>query len=121
MTSKCHPANTITDADADADPKMDAAPVTEAPPPVRYCFRVRVEKIPGPPLGRSITLANDFMLRNFDREFSWDLDYVYTPANIGEEGKAWILIDVDKAASPSPKYEDVKLKVFRVNVVEEVM
>ncbi|KAF6833195.1 hypothetical protein CPLU01_05714 [Colletotrichum plurivorum] len=116
MTSSYQP----TEADGGIDSERKAS-VTETLNPVRYCFRVQVEKIPGPPLGRSITLANDFMRRNFDREFSWDLDYVYTPTNIGGEGKAWILIDVYKSATPSPKYGDVKLKVFRVGVVEEVM
>jgi hypothetical protein len=53
----------------------------------RYCFRVRVEDLPGPPLGRSITLANDFLRRNFHRSFSWDTDYVYTPVNIDGQGK----------------------------------
>lgn len=37
--------------------------------PVRYCFKVPVEQIPGPALGRSITLANDFMLPRFRRKF----------------------------------------------------
>jgi hypothetical protein len=77
-----------------------------------------VEDIPGAPLGRSITLANDFLRRNFDRDFSWISDYVYTPGNIGEEGKAWILLDVDKNVEPKPDLRDVALVIFRVKNVE---
>ena len=85
----------------------------------RFCFRVRVEDIPGPPLGRSLTLANDFLNRNFHRSFSWESDYVYTPANIGGEGKAWILLDVDKNVEPKPDLKDVELVTFRVKCGED--
>jgi hypothetical protein len=84
----------------------------------RFCFRVRVEDIPGPPLGRSITLANDYLRQNIGRDFSWDSDYVYTPVNIGEIGKSWILIDVDKNVEPKPDLKDVKLVTFRVRFIE---
>ncbi|KAK3904704.1 hypothetical protein C8A05DRAFT_31524 [Staphylotrichum tortipilum] len=82
--------------------------------PTRFCFRLRVEDVPGPRLGRSITLANDFLGRNFDRSFSWDGDYLYTPVNIDGEGKAWILLDVAKNVERKPEARDVKLKTFRV-------
>jgi hypothetical protein len=85
----------------------------------RYCFRVRVEDLPGPPLGRSITLANDFLRRNFHRSFSWDTDYVYTPVNIDGQGKAWVLLDVDKNVEPRPDSNEVDLFTFRVSVVED--
>lgn len=84
----------------------------------RFCFRVRVEDLPGLPLGRSITLADDFLRRNFHRSFSWDSDYAYTPVNIGEEGKAWILLDVDKNVETKPDLQDVKLVAFRVRFIE---
>lgn len=73
-----------------------------------------MEDVPGPPLGRSITLANNFLSRNFRRSFSWDSDYVYTPVNIGGQGKAWILLDIDKNVEPKPDPKDVKLVTFRV-------
>ena len=82
--------------------------------PTRFCFRLRLEDVPGPPLGRSITLANDFLSRNFHRSFNWDSDYPYTPANIDGEGKAWILLDVAKNVEPKPDSRDVNLKTFRV-------
>ncbi|KAK4033580.1 hypothetical protein C8A01DRAFT_19490, partial [Parachaetomium inaequale] len=85
----------------------------------RYCFRVRVEDVPGPPLGRSITLANDFLRRTFDRSFSWDSDYVYTPVNIDGQGKAWILLDVEKDVEPKLDLKDVNLSTFRVRVVND--
>jgi hypothetical protein len=85
----------------------------------RFCFRVQVEVIPGPPLGRSITLANDFLRRNFDRNFSWDSDYAYTPVNIGGEGKAWILLDVNKNVEPKPDPRDVELVTFKVRVIKD--
>lgn len=85
----------------------------------RFCFRVRVEDVPGPPLGRSITLANDLLKRNFGRSFNWDSDYVYTPVNIGGEGKAWILLDADKNVEPKPDLKDVELVTFRVRVIKD--
>ncbi|KAK2050946.1 hypothetical protein LY76DRAFT_466314, partial [Colletotrichum caudatum] len=85
--------------------------------PQRYCFRVRLEEIPGVPLQRSITLVNDFISQNFQRNFTWDKDYVHTPHNIDGNGKQWILLDVDTSTSPKPKYEDVMLHVYRVSVV----
>ena len=83
--------------------------------PTRFCFRVRVEDLPGPPCGRSITLANDFLSRNFRRTFSWDSDYPHTPVNIDGIGKAWILLDVATNVEPKPDLRDVNLKIFRVN------
>ncbi|KAK2047270.1 hypothetical protein LZ31DRAFT_629338 [Colletotrichum somersetense] len=94
-------------------PETDELPA----PPQRYCFRVRLEEIPGVSLGRSITLANDFVSKNFQRDFTWDKDYVYTPHNIDGVGKQWIFFDVDVDTSPKPIYEDVRLHVYRVSVV----
>ena len=88
------------------------------PAATRFCFRVRVEDIPGPPLGRSLTLAHDFVKRNFDRDFSWDTDYVYTPTNIGAEGKAWILLDVDKNVEPKPDLDSLTLVAYKVTAIE---
>lgn len=93
------------------DFKTEAA---NSPPPTRFCFRVRVEDLRGPPLGRSITLANQFLGQTFQRGFSWDSDYVYTPVNIGDKGKAWILLDVAKDVEPKPDLKDVRLQTFRV-------
>ena len=39
---------------------------------------------------------------------------MYTPCNIGEKGKAWILLDVDKNVEPKPAIQDVELVIFRV-------
>lgn len=78
---------------------------------------MRVEDLPGPPLGRSITLANHFLSRTFNRIFSWAIDYVYTPVNIDGRGKAWILLDVFKNPEPPPDPRDVKLKAFSVKSV----
>lgn len=89
------------------------------PTATRFCFRVRVEDVPGPPLRRSLTLANDFLNRNFHRSFNWDTDYVYTPVNIGGEGKAWIFLDVDKNVEPKPDSKDVDLVTFRVKCDED--
>ncbi|KAK0720163.1 hypothetical protein B0H67DRAFT_178118 [Lasiosphaeris hirsuta] len=85
----------------------------------RFCFRVRVEDVPGPPLGRSLTLANDFLRRNFCRSFSWESDYVYTPVNIGGQGKVWVLLDVDKNVEPKPDLKDVELVTFRVRAIKD--
>lgn len=104
--------------DPEGEPKDDS---TGNPVATRFCFRLRVEDIPGVPLARSITLANDFLTRNFHRKFSWDQDYVYTPVNIGDEGKAWILLDVNKNMEPKPALQDVELVVFRVKVVGDSM
>ncbi|KAI6367777.1 hypothetical protein MCOR25_004853 [Pyricularia grisea] len=82
--------------------------------PVRYCFRVHVQHIPGPPLARSLTLANDFMRPRFDRDFDWAKDYVHTPVNIGEQGKSWVLLDVDKNVHKSASSQDVDLVILRV-------
>jgi len=90
-------------------------------PATRFCFRMRVEDIPGPPLGRSITLANDFLRRNFRRDFSWDTDYVYTPVNIGGEGKAWILLDVDKNVEPKLDLDELELVIYKVTAIEDLL
>lgn len=93
----------------------------ERPKPTRYCFRVRVEQIPGPPLGRSITLANDFMLPRFNREFDWDRDYVYTPVRIDQTGSQWLLLDIDKDLHPLADSRTVDLAVFRVSAEAGVL
>jgi len=80
---------------------------------------VRVEGVTGPPLGRSITLANHFLGRNFGRNFGWDRDYVHTPVNIGGNGKSWVLLDIDKNVELKPNPSDVELVAFRVRVIED--
>lgn len=88
---------------------------------MRYCFRVRVEQIPGPALGRSITLANDFMLPRFHRKFDWDYDYIYTPVNIERMGSMWLLLDVNRDLHPKTTSQNVDLVVFKVRSVGDVL
>ncbi|KAK1641523.1 hypothetical protein BDP81DRAFT_310146 [Colletotrichum phormii] len=99
-------------------PSTDGKAETATTPahPLRFCFRVKVEEIPGVPLQRSITLANDFLSQNFQRGFTWDSDYIYTPHDIADSGKKWILLDVGKNISTSSQYDDVELEVYRVNI-----
>lgn len=73
-----------------------------------------MEDIPDHPLSRSITLANDFLGRNFHRSFSWDTDYLYTPVGIDGKGKAWILLDFAKDIEPKPHSSNVNLKIYKV-------
>ncbi|KAL2759354.1 hypothetical protein ACRALDRAFT_2096768 [Sodiomyces alcalophilus JCM 7366] len=89
--------------------------------PVRYCFKVPVEQIPGPALGRSITLANDFMLPRFNRKFDWKHDYIYTPVNIEKSGHMWLLLDVGKDAYPQASSDNVDLAVFKVRSIDGVL
>ncbi|KAH6705627.1 hypothetical protein EV126DRAFT_171211 [Verticillium dahliae] len=89
--------------------------------PTRYCFRVRVEQIAGPALGRSITLANDFMLPRFGRKFDWVHDYIYTPVNIEKTGSMWLLLDINKDLHPKTTSQDVDLAVFKVRLVGDVL
>jgi hypothetical protein len=46
---------------------------------------------------------------------------VYTPVNIGEKGKAWMLLDVNKNVEPKPDPKEVEIVTFRVKVVEDSM
>lgn len=85
--------------------------------PTRFCLRVRVQEIPGPPLGRSLTLAKAFLQTKFGRPFSWETDYVYTPYGIEGEGKQWVLVDPDSrgaGAGAKVDVEDVRVVVLRV-------
>ena len=86
--------------------------------PTRFCLHVRVQEIPGPPLGRALTLAKAFLQTKFGRPFSWDTDYVYTPYGIEGEGKQWVLVDPDcrggGGAGAKVDVEDVRVVVLRV-------
>lgn len=93
---------------------MELETQTTGTEPTRFCFRVHVEDIPDHPLSRSITLANDFLGRNFHRSFSWDTDYLYTPVGIDGKGKAWILLDFAKDIEPKPHSSNVNLKIYKV-------
>jgi hypothetical protein len=84
--------------DADA---QETLPQAEA---IRFCFRFRPQDIPGIPGARSITIANAFMEANFQREFDWEKDYVYTPAGIDEvTRKLYMFLDVNKHANSTFK------------------
>lgn len=87
--------------------------------PRRYCFRVQVDDIPGVPEARALTLVNRFMLERFARRFSWELDYVYAPANIDGSGKAWVLLDVGKDATTTSSLDQIRLDVFKVKIEGE--
>lgn len=88
----------------------------------RFCFRFRVEQIPGEPCARPLTLVNAFMERFFQREFSWKDDYIYTPSNIDhDKGKAYLILDVNKQCVPKPATEDVRICCYRVAVVDNTM
>lgn len=86
--------------------------------PKRICFRVRVDEIPGVPEARALTLANHFMEERFSRKFSWNQDYIYTPASIDGSGKAWILLDIN--ASPTTVNSQVPLEAFRVTITGDI-
>jgi hypothetical protein len=69
---------------------------------IRFCFRFKPQDILGEPGARSLTVANAFMQQNFQRNFDWDQDYVYTPAGIDEDGlrrKLFMFLDVNKHAN----------------------
>lgn len=78
---------------------QETLPQAEA---IRLCFRFKPQDIPGIPGARSITVANAFMEANFHREFDWEKDYVYTPADIDQTTrKLFMFLDVNKDASPT--------------------
>jgi hypothetical protein len=73
---------------------------------IRFCFNFKAQDIPGEPGARSITAANAFMQQHFERDFSWQTDYVYTPAGIddveeGKKGIPFMFLDVNKHANPT--------------------
>lgn len=69
----------------------------ETDQPHRALISFRLENIPGKPLARSLTIANLFTTQFFQREFSWDMDYVYTPADIeATSGKRYLILDINK-------------------------
>lgn len=75
--------------------------------PVRICFGLRAQDIPGEPCARPLTLANAFMELHYGRKFDWDMDHVYTPAGIDEVGEGskrrlYMFLDVNKQLRPSP-------------------
>ncbi|OHE92564.1 hypothetical protein CORC01_12143 [Colletotrichum orchidophilum] len=59
------------------------------------------------------------MSQNFQRDFAWDSDYVYTPHGIAESGKQWIILDVDKNVLKSSRYDDLELNVYRVQINDD--
>ncbi|EAQ93298.1 predicted protein [Chaetomium globosum CBS 148.51] len=86
--------------------------------PMRICFRVRVEDVPGALPDRCVILANDFLNRNFHRDFDRERDYAHTPVNTRNEGKAWIILDVNKHVEPKPDPRTVELVTLRVKRVQ---
>lgn len=78
----------------------------------RFFFTFQLQQIPGKPGARSLTIAHEFMQRNFGRDFSWEKDYVYTPTNICDEsGKARVLLDMNAKLGPKPTD---KIRCFKI-------
>lgn len=72
------------------------------------CFKFNAQSIPGEPSARSITIANAFIRQYFNRDFSWEADYVYYPAGIYsvDERKIMMLfmfLDVSKHVDAAPQ------------------
>ena len=88
---------------------------------VRYAFSFQVEQIPGEPGARSLTIANAFMQNRFQRDFSWQDDYVYTPANIDQqEGRAFMLLDINKGSASTVMINNLDIKCFKVIVKDSM-
>ena len=85
----------------------------------RFGFKLQLEKIPGKPGARPITIANAFMQEHFGRDFSWTLDYCHAQANIdGNKGVGHLFLDVNSQDTPKPS---THLLLFKVKVMDENM